>query len=208
MINKSKTISIIACLGFTVLIFGIVQATNHIWANLRSTNRFDYTQYSNNEALAWTGPKQGEKIDLRNLHNQQGQELPFNKNRLIVLGFVSSKCWMCAESGDLFEYVKTNSLKNGVDYYLVSLGTNETPDEFFHYASTLNLTSDSYIWKENKEDINLSLQNMVVPSHILVNQDGVVLRRFPGSRKEKESREQMGNQTVDEILEEKEKKNN
>jgi hypothetical protein len=76
MINKSKTISIIACLGFTVLIFEIVQATNHIWTSLRNTKKFDYTRYLDNEELAWTGPKKGEKIDLRNLHNKEGQELP------------------------------------------------------------------------------------------------------------------------------------
>lgn len=127
---------------------------------------------------------------------------------MIVFGFVSSKCWMCGESRDLLEYVKTNSLKNGVDYYLVSLGTNETPKEFFSYAENLNLGTNTYIWNEKKDDVSSNLQNMVVPAHILVNSEGVVLRGFPGSGKEKEHRDQMGNRTVDEILEEQAKKHN
>jgi hypothetical protein len=207
MNNKSKITSLIACLSLTVLIFGVVQGGSYLWASLRTTKRFNYTQYLDNEGLTWTGPKRGEIIDLRNFRSKEGQELPANKNNLIALGFVSSKCWMCSESSDLIEYVKTNCLKNGIDYYLVSLGTNETPDEFFSYASKLNLSSNSYIWGENKEDINLSLKSMVVPSHILVDGNGVVLRRFPGGRKEKEIRDQMGNETMDEILEEKTKIN-
>ncbi len=192
-------------MGLTLFIFGIVHSANYIWLTVRNNRGFDYSEYVNNERLTWTGPKAGEKIDLRNFHNQEGQDIPIHKDKLIVLGFASSKCWMCPVSNDLFEYVKDNSLKNGIDYFLVSLGTNETSEEFFLYAGELNLTSQSYIWKENKNDINVNLQNIVVPSHILVNQDGIVLRRFPGSARDNEKRKQMANQTVYEILEEKEK---
>lgn len=205
MITRSKILSLITCLSITVLIYGGVQAASYVWTNMRTTKRFNYSRFLNNEALTWTGPKKGERINLKNFFSANRQQLPVSENRLIVLGFVSSKCWMCAESSDLLEYVKTNSLKNGVDYHLVSLGTNETPEEFFNYTDKLNLSIDSYVWNENKDSINSSLQNMVVPSHILVNSDGKVLRGFPGSGKEKEQRDQMGNQTMDEILGEKAK---
>ena len=71
--------------------------------------------------------------------------------------------------------------------------------------STKSIADRSYIWKEAKDDINISLQQMVVPAHILIDSSGTVLKRFPGSARARENRDRMGNRIVEEILGEKQR---
>lgn len=206
MLNAGKILGFLMCLLLTALVVVSTKGIHYLWSESRATGGFDYSQVLDNERFIWTGPKVDEKIEINNFRGKDGSDFPhLTSKNLIMLSFLSSKCEMVKLSSDQMQYVHSQALKNNIDYYFISLGTNETPTEFFNFVETLPFPAKSFIWTDKTENLSANLIDMVVPSHILINNDGVVLRRFPGTRIDKNLRDKMANQIVSEMLEEKAK---
>jgi hypothetical protein len=166
--------------------------------------KYDYDLIRKNEKIEWGGPREGEKIELSKFRTEQGEPFPeFPEKSLILLSVSDPRCEMCRLSVDLIEQVETEAKLNQVKFFIVSLVPEVTKAEFFHYVKKLGKAEESYSWQGEKESILPALQKMVVPSHLLINEKGIVLRRFPGSSREKAIRVQMAKQIIAETLAEK-----
>ena len=110
---------------------------------------------------------------------------------------------MCLVSTDLFERVRSEAKSNQIYFFIVSIAPEDRKEQFFDYAETLP-KSDGIYWRQTETDeLSDSLQKMVVPSHLLINEQGIILRHFPGSSSEKTIRDRMASQIITEMLEEK-----
>lgn len=166
--------------------------------------KFNFDSVRENKNLDWNGPKEGETIDLSNLKTKQDKPFPvLPKQSLILLSIVDSKCWMCRTSQDLITQVQLAAKSYQIHYGMVSFVSRANSEEYFDYAETLSNSDEIYLWQGEKDSLSPTLQKMVVPSHLLVNEQGVILRSFPGSSADKEIRSQLANQIITEILSEK-----
>ncbi|MBA2495110.1 MAG: hypothetical protein H0V31_10510 [Acidobacteria bacterium] len=87
------------------------------------------------------------------------------------------------------------------DYAIVSFSQKLAHKELSQYLMERNLSADSFLWIGGVNNILPSINKMVLPSHILVDRQGEVIKTFPGTDKEKSVRERMANQIVNEIKE-------
>jgi hypothetical protein len=166
--------------------------------------RFDFDSFRKNEQLEWNGPKEGERIDLTQFRTEQAESFPqFPANSLILLAVIDPRCKMCRRSADLMEQVQAEVRSHGVNFLIVSFVSDVQKEEFFAYAKTLCKADEIFLWEGEKELVLPALRKMVLPSHILINEEGIVLRRFPGSSNDKAIRDQMAKQIIAETLAEK-----
>lgn len=192
MAYKKYIFSIIICL-ILVLITAFVITFLHSY----SVEEFNFDSIRKNEKIKWNGPKEGEKINLSNFKNEKGESFPnLTNNNLVLISFVNPRCKMCEDSKDLIKQVQLRSTSKNVQFGIVSLFP-PSKKKFFDYAKKLFGENRIYIWEG--EQIPRSLREMVIPSHLLLDGDGIVLRRFPGSSLKTEIREQMANQIIEEM---------
>lgn len=170
------------------------------------SKNFDFDSIRKKQNLEWTGPSEGETVNLNGFRTKEGDSFPqLPKHSLILLSIVDPKCKMCQASQDLIVQVQSEAKFNQIYSAVVSLSQPQNNKEYFDYADTLSKSDKTYLWEENKNTLSPALQKMVVPSHLLLNENGVILRRFPGGSSDKSIRIQMANQIISEMLLEKSK---
>lgn len=201
MLSKKTLLSVGICLLLTVIIFFSIKLVR--WS---FSDKFNFDSVRQNANLDWTGPKDGETITLTNLKTKQGEQFPqLPKQSLILLSIVDPNCQMCKVSQDLITQVQSEAESNQIYFAMVSFIPQANTEKYFNYAETLSKSDRVYLWQGEKDNLLPDLQKMVVPSHLLINEQGIILRRFPGSSKDKAIRNQMANQIITEMLAEKAK---
>lgn len=197
-----RNVFVLLCCFLTVLI-------SAFFTNLAKSylfDRFDYDLIRKDENVAWSGPKEGEKIELTGFKDEQSKQFPqLPEKSLILFSLINPKCGMCKRSADLIEQVRDEAKLHQVKFFMVSVASDISKEEFFEYAKTFGKLDGIYSWENEKELVLPALQKMVIPSFILVSEQGVVLRRFPGTSNEKTIRDQMARQIITETLAEKAK---
>jgi hypothetical protein len=197
-----KKILLIALCFLTVLVAAFVTSLTKSYF----FSRFDYDSIRKDEKISWKGPEEGEKIKLSGFKNERSAPIPQLPNKtLILLSLVDPKCGMCKRSADLIEHVRNEAESHQVKFFLISVTPEVSNEEFLEYAKTFGDSVEIFSWRNEDGSLLPSLQKMVVPSFILVDENGVVLRRFPGSSNEITIRDQMGTQIINETLSEKAK---
>lgn len=157
-------------------------------------NGFDFSLLRREENT-WRGPDFGEKIDLTQLKGASGTtHLDAGNAQLLMVVAVSPECGMCGVAADEMRYVRDQIAARGIPYYVVSFIPLDNPAGFFKYCDSLGLGVPEFLW--TKEQPLASLSNMAVPSHLLLDKDGVIIRTWPGSNDDKAFRIRMGNQIV------------
>jgi peroxiredoxin len=207
MPSKNFTISIILCFFFTLLVASTVGISHNYISNyFHTSGGFDYTSRLNDKEYDWRGPEIGEKIAVQFYKDKVGNSLLDSINSdIVVLATVDENCRFSRLSMDQMEYIQTTAKSNGIDYLLVSFNLKISPTEFFDFAQSLNSSTKSFAWFGNESEMLASLPKMIVPSHLIINKTGEILRVFPGTDVEKQTRDRMANQIVAEMLEEKAK---
>jgi len=98
-------------------------------------------------------------------------------------------------------YVCFHLAKAGVPYYQISVTARSAAD-FSPYAGSLNAKAAAFLWSANGIEPQEALYKMVPPSQILVDADGRIVRRWPGTDQRKDARYNMSSQIVADTLEE------
>jgi hypothetical protein len=148
-----------------------------------------------------TGPKVGERIDLDRLKGPGGKSLADTiGERPAVIVAVDPLCGMCRESADEMRDIRTRVAPSGVQYYLVAFSTPTTPSDFFKFADSLNTGAQACLWSTNEGEPPRQLSEMLVPSHFLIDRNGVVIKKWPGSSATESVRRRMANQIVTDTL--------
>lgn len=202
LFSKKNVLSIVFCFGLSILIILTVKGLNSFFS-FRDSRGFDYDSLIEKE-YDWTGPKIGENINLNYLKDRNGNSLPQQlKQNRILLSVVDPECGACKIASDQMQYIQENTKNSNINYAVISFSQKLYLDELPHYAESLRLSANTYSWVGGNDNILSSVKNMVLPSHILVDSDGNVIKTYPGTDKEKSTRDRMANQIIKEIVQSK-----
>ena len=160
--------------------------------------RFDFRALRSSDQ-PWKGPALGEKIDLAKLKAADGSEITrLLDGQPIMLASINPACGMCKVARDEMLFIRDHIVPLGVQYHPVCFSPVDSSINFYEYAKLLGLNDPAFEW-QGKASPAQSILDMTVPSHLLVDQDGIVLQVWPGSSADNEVRQRMGAQIVDDV---------
>ena len=150
---------------------------------------------------SWIGPRIGEQIDLKRLKDNAGTSLSGAvNNRMSMLVLVDPQCGACRVASDEMRIVRNTVMNAGIQYYLVSVTSSVPSVDFFKYADSLDLDARAYLWATNESSPSEQLYSMVLPSHILVDPTGHIIRKWPGTSTSQAIRFRMAKQITSDAL--------
>ena len=156
---------------------------------------------SGNDKPTWRGPRVGERIDLTLFTDQNGNTLKDALNNgPAMLAVVNPNCGMCKVADDQMRNIRDRLSTVGIKYYLLSPSPEVGSDRVFAFADSLNTDVPVFVWTRRDTKPAPSLVAMVTPSHLLLDPNGVVIARWPGSDEHKDVRDRMANQIVSDSL--------
>lgn len=148
----------------------------------------------------WKGPAIGEKIDLKMLKAADGSGIAqLLGKQPIMLASTNPTCGMCKVARDEMLFVREHVVPEGVQYYAVCFNPTGPANNFFEYAKSLQFPEPAFEWQGEVSPLG-SVLDMTVPSHLLLNQEGIVLQVWPGSSAEKDIRQRMASQIINDTL--------
>lgn len=158
---------------------------------------FDFNKLRSKEN-EWRGPELGDKIDLARLRTKKDKTLASVVGpRVFMLVAINPTCAMCKLARDEMIYLRTELARLNVDYYIVSFTSSvDRRLDFFNYADSLRVGSQSFLWNLEDGPPSESIFLMNNPSHLLLDQNGTVIRVWPGSYEDKAVRERMARQIM------------
>lgn len=163
---------------------------------------YDFSTYK-------SGPNVGEVISLEGLMDRTGKSFSKSEHKeLILIAVVDPECGASKVAKDQIGWIQEALSKVDVEYILVSFTSKATLEEFSLFADSFNLSTNSLVWKNNSSPKPESLLTMVVPSHFLIDYNGKILKKFPGTNKNTSVRKKMAKQIVKEVIIEAKKRNN
>lgn len=165
-------------------------------SDLATTEGYDFS-YSLDETEPGAGPKVGEKVDVSGLKTNNGIKFSsIADHGLIMLVTVDPNCGACKTASDEIRDVQRRIQQLGISYYLVSFTSPNPRSEFFQYTDSFRTDTSAFLWDMSEMKPPESLHTMVLPSHILVDSNGVVIRKWLGTDIHKPVRRRMANQIV------------
>ena len=196
---KRYILSICICLVLSTIIAFAIKGVSRF----TSSSGYDYDSIIK-KGYEWAGPKAGESINFDYLTDVNSKQLSEVSNRqLILLSVVDSESGSCRKARDQMRFLQENLKSLDVDYFIISFSQKSSNIELFKYVQSMNLTATTYSWTGGYENIIPSVNKMVLPSHILVDSKGKVIKSFPGTDNDKSVREKMTNQIIKEVNKEK-----
>lgn len=169
-------------------------------SDVNTTEGYDFNS-SLDESGPGAGPKLGEKIDVTGLKTSTGLRFSSIANQqLMMLVTVDPNCGACKAASDEIHDVQRRIKQSGIPYYLVSFTSSNPPTEFFRYTDSFHIDALSFLWDMNEKKPPESLHTMVLPSHILIDSNGLVIRKWVGTDIHKPIRRRMANQIVADML--------
>ena len=166
-------------------------------SNLLRIEGFDFNQLRSKDN-EWRGPNVGDKIDLARLKTKEDKTLASVVGpRPFMLVAINPTCAMCKLARDQMIYLRTELSRLNVDYYIVSFTSSaDRQPDFFNYADSLKVGGQSFLWNLEDGPPSESIFIMNNPSHLLLDQNGTVIRVWPGSYEDKAVRERMARQIM------------
>jgi hypothetical protein len=166
-------------------------------SNLLKIEGFDFSAFRAPEN-EWRGPNLGEKIDLSRLRTKEDKTLASVVGRRpFMLVAVNPTCGMCKIARDQMIYLRTELSRLNVDYYIVSFTSSADRQlDFFSYAESLKVGGQSFLWNLEDGTPSEAIFIMNNPSHLLLDQNGTVIRVWPGSYADKAVRDRMARQIL------------
>lgn len=190
-LNKALVLQCIAFFGIGLLVTGAIVR----WRGkfFPSRQGFNFNSRMND---ASSGPRIGETVDFTAARAQDGRSLADDLRgtspSMIVV--IDLHCGACKAAHDQMLAVRDKIVSSGIHYYVVMLCKGSNAEQYFAYADSLQLASKSFIWRTDQTQPPASLAGMVIPSHLLLNAEGVVIDKWPGTDQNPDARQRMVNQ--------------
>ena len=174
---------------FTALLFVSSQRSNP-----HTVEGFDFTPVLKMKPEG--GPDVGERIDLTRLVSREGVSLASTiTTGRAMIALLNPRCALCRIAAGTMRDIKERIKQYDVKYYIVSFNSSE-PASVFRYCDSLDLDTPVFVWSSKESSPPELLSAMVTPSHILINQEGTIIDKWPGSNEDKALRERMANQII------------
>lgn len=147
----------------------------------------------------WAGPDVGQRIDLRRLKDRNGGTLLNTLTaRPVMLITVDPQCGLCKLTIEQMQEISQRVREKGIRYCVVSF-TSPQPASFFRFADSLNLDVSAFLWAIDEEQPAKSLSSMTIPSHLLLDSNGRILGKWPGSNEDQSIRRRITNQILTDV---------
>jgi peroxiredoxin len=170
--------------------------------HLRTTEGYDFG-FASDEKLPWVGPKVGDRINLTRLKTQEGVTLAsMTGNKMVMVVLLDSPWGACKAATDEMHDVQNRIAPSGIEYYPMSVTTLKSSAQFVEYTRSLGIRAPALLWQRRDEVPPESLFTMVLPSHPLLDANGLIVRKWPGTDQSAKVREKMANQIVADTVEE------
>jgi hypothetical protein len=191
MIKSPKIVflaKMLLCCGLALLVYLIVirwrprsnapQQLDIASMVLEDGFNFDLVLKSND----WNGPKVGDSIDTAKMVSRSGQSLydALKKQELAMLIVVDPTCGTCTKSTSYMKQVRDQMAQMRIPYYVTGFVPSEQPGDFYDYADLLKLDSPSYRWDYQATRMPISLEKMIVPTHLMIDGRQVIRGLWPG----------------------------
>lgn len=205
MLNRNSSLTTV----LVILLGGVIAfvSAKYLTGNLLSLKSppdqaagFDFNLILNSENLK-VGPKIGEQVRLDMLKNRDGRSLAHTiADGPAVIVYIDSGCPLCKESADSMRDIRGRLAAASVQYYLVSFGTSDNPADFFKFADSLGTGAPACLWSAPEAAPPKELSEMLIPSHLLIDRNGMIIKKWPGSSASESTRRRMANQIVKDTL--------
>ncbi|HEU4510487.1 MAG TPA: hypothetical protein VFR78_19790 [Pyrinomonadaceae bacterium] len=159
---------------------------------------FDFASRMNGPG---SGPALGAKVDLSMYKAPDGSSLADAiTDQPAMLFVVDPGCRACTLASDQLRLIQEQVSEAGMNTFLVMFSTVETSARAFSYADSLGLASKTFVCTTDEAVKTDSVFRMVVPSHILVEKDGTVINKWPGTSPDPVARKRIVNQVVSDAV--------
>lgn len=165
----------------------------------RTRDGFDFTPIRN--AQHGAGPEVGNRIDLTRLKSGDGESLAATVGEgPAMLALVDPECALCKTASDEMRYVRNQLSDIGVPYYFVHFTLSTPSPSLGRFINSLGVEANLFVWSKDEGLPPEQLFTMVIPSHILIDESGTIINKWPGSNNDKLIRDRMANQIVYDVL--------
>ena len=196
-----KPLLVIVCavaFGFGVVAVSLVRSDRPV--SLDTNEGFDFSS-STDKNNPSAGPQAGTRINLARLKMRNGEPLAnVLHTPLIMLVTVDPECGACKVASDEMHDVQNRVQPLGIEYYPVSVTASITSSkssaEYFNYTDSFGFGTPGFLWANDEERPPEALFTMVVPSHLLLDRNGLIVRKWPGTDRSERLRRSMANQIV------------
>ena len=148
------------------------------------------------------GPNIGESLDLTIPRNSVGLTLAqaAAKSPLIMIALVDPHCPACKAAAEELNGISNRLERSGIPYFRLMLTRDKEGLAINPTDPSLESSKSFFVWRTDLRQAPPSLDDMVVPSHLLIRNDGVVIDKWPGTHRNSLIRERMANQITTEAL--------
>ena len=147
-----------------------------------------------------SGPALGTQIDLSGYKTRDGSNLKDAiKGRSAMLFVVDPQCPACQAASDQLAGIKERLAHMGVTTFIVMFSKTENAANAFSYAESLAIGSEAFVRPKDDTVKTDSVFRMVVPSQILIDKEGTVINKWPGTSPDPVVRKKIVNQIVSDV---------
>ncbi len=206
--KKSKTILWSVCCLITLAgsILIARKATRLVQSRRAAQYAGSYSDYDvrAKSTAEFVGPPVGASIDIRRFGGKDGEPLtPPRNGQTVMLVALGRGCVMCKNFAVDMNRVCDQVRPLGVEYYAVSFAPDGTADEFFDYAHSLLPDVKSFKYLDVNEGAEANrLASMAVPTHLLLDGNGKILRKWLGASTSEAIRDKMADRIVSDTIHE------
>jgi|KBSSwiStaDraftv2_1062776.scaffolds.fasta_scaffold476699_2 hypothetical protein len=197
--KTNKSLFMFGVLVLTTIAFGLGIYANTFLSRRDTpflTEGFDFNMLRSSQVV-WRGPEIGLKVDLSRLKGKDGKTLAsVVGNKPIMLGVTNPDCGLCRTAADEMGLLRLELAKRNINYYVLFFPKEIPATDFFKYSESLEIGAEAFLWDSQSGPPPESIFTMTSPSHMLVNNDGTVIRVWPGSYKDKPVRDRMAHQIL------------
>lgn len=128
---------------------------------------------------------------------------PPRNGQTVMLVALGRGCGMCKNFAVDMSRVCDEVRPLGVEYYAVSFAGDGTADEFFDYAHSILPDVKAFKYLDVNDGAESSrLASMAVPTHLLLDGNGTILRKWLGASNSEAIRERMADRIVSDTIHE------
>lgn len=151
-----------------------------------------------------SGPLIGERIDLAIPKERNGRPLgeAARGSSFCMIAIIDPHCAACKVATTQMRGIERRLRTPGIPYFVVMLSDSSDSASYFQYASSLGVSSsETFVWDMLEAPVPSSLSQMIVPSHLLLSKDGIVVNKWPGTHQDPAVRQRMVNQITTDVME-------
>jgi hypothetical protein len=196
--NRSIAIQCLVVFGLSVFVTSLI---------LRPKSKVSLSgegyDFNSRRAKEFSGPTIGETLNVSAMQAEDGRSLPevAAESPYYMIAVVDPNCGACKAAQSQMKGIREGLKNRGIPFFFVMLSDDDSKPKYFAYVKSLGQESRGFIWQTNGiPPPPSSLVEMVVPTHLLLNRDGMVLDKWPGTHQDPVMRQRMVNQVLSDSI--------